>query len=168
MNHAERERQFLELFASHKERLHRLCYGYLGAAEDIDDLFQEIMIHVWNSLPEFRGEAAIGTWLYRIAINTALLYRRKQKPTEPLPELPDGGRGAHQSLEDEERLSALRQAIARLPGQDRLIVTLLLEGLSYREIAEITGLTVNHVGVKLTRIRKSIEESMTEVSHGGI
>jgi RNA polymerase sigma-70 factor, ECF subfamily len=168
MNHRERERQFLDLFATHKERLHRLCHGYLGAAEDIDDLFQEIMINVWNSLPAFRGEAAIGTWLYRIAVNTALLYRRKQKPTEPLEDFPDRGRGAHQHLEDEERLTALREAIARLPGQDRLIVTLLLEGLSYREIAEITGLTVNHVGVKLTRIRKSIEETVTEVNHGGI
>jgi RNA polymerase sigma-70 factor (ECF subfamily) len=168
MSHRERERRFLDLLATHKQRLLRLCYGYLGTAEDVDDLFQEIMVNVWNGLPDFRGEAAIGTWLYRIAVNTALLYRRKQKPTEPLSDLPDGGKGAQQHLEDQERLSALREAISRLPGQDRLVVTLLLEGLSYREIAEITGLSVNHVGVKLTRIRKSIEEILMEVNHGRI
>ena len=168
MTQPERERQFLELLATHQNRLKRLCYGYLGSREEVEDLFQEIMINVWNSLPGFRGDASAGTWLYRIAVNTALLYRRKRRPTLPLVEIPDSGAGAQQSLEDEERLAALHHAIASLPAQERLIVTLLLEGLSYKEIAEITGLTANHVGVKLTRIRKSMEESLAEVKHGRV
>jgi RNA polymerase sigma-70 factor, ECF subfamily len=68
----------------------------------------------------------------------------------------------------QERLAALRAAIAELPDQDRLVITLLLEGLSYREIAEITGLTVNYVGVKLSRIKHAIEQRLTEVHHGEI
>ena len=166
MNHAEREERFLEIFAAHKDRLHRLCYGYLGSNEDLDDLFQEVMVNVWNGLPGFRGDSAVSTWVYRIAVNTALIHRRKRRPTEPLVDVADRGGGVHQCLEEEERLAVLRRAIASLPAPDRLVVTLLLEGLSYKEIAEITGLTVNHVGVKLTRIRKSMEEMMTEVSHG--
>jgi RNA polymerase sigma factor (sigma-70 family) len=110
MNRAERERLFQELFAANKERVRRLCYGYLGPAGEVDDLFQEIMVHVWNSLPSFRGESAPGTWLYRIAINTALVYRRKRRTTEPLPELADRGSGAHQDLEARERLTALHRA----------------------------------------------------------
>jgi len=162
MNHAERERVFTDLFQRHKAPIERLCFAYLNSAAETEDLFQEVMSNVWNALPNFRGESQHSTWLYRIAVNTALLYRRKRRPSEPLPELPDPAAGAHQNLEDQERLSLLRAAIAELPDQDRLIITLLLEGLSYREIAEITGLTVNYVGVKLTRIKHAIEQRLNQ------
>lgn len=168
MNHAERERMFEELFQRHKAPIQRLCFAYLNSPGEVEDLFQEIMSNVWNALPKFRGEAQAGTWLYRIAVNTALLYRRKWRPAEPLPEVVDESAGAHRDLEDRERLDALRRAIAVLPDQDRLVVTLLLEGLSYREIAEVTGLTVNYVGVKLSRIKQAIEQRMTEECHGAI
>ena len=168
MNHSERERIFEELFERHKAPIQRLCFAYLNAADEVEDLFQEIMSNVWHALPGFRGEAQASTWLYRIAVNTALLYRRKLRKGEPLREVADRSAGAHQNLEERERLDALRRAIAVLPDQDRLIVTLLLEGLSYREIAEVTGLTVNYVGVKLSRIRQAIEQRMTEECHGAI
>ena len=169
MTRGERERLFGELFAENRARIQRLCYGYLGPGGDVDDLFQEIMINAWNSLPSFRGDSRASTWLYRVAVNTALVHRRKRRPTEPLPDVVrDPARGAHQNLEDEERLAALRTAVATLPDQDRLIITLLLEGLSYKEIGEITGLTVNHVGVKISRIKQTLEELLTEANHGAI
>ncbi len=168
MNHAERERMFEDLFQRHKAPIQRLCFSYLNSSAEVEDLFQEIMSNVWNALPKFRGEAQAGTWLYRIAVNTALLYRRKWRRGEPLPELADPSAGAHRDLEDRERLAALRRAIALQPEQDRLVITLLLEGLSYREIAEVTGLTVNYVGVKLSRIKQAIEQDMTEDCHGTI
>jgi RNA polymerase sigma-70 factor (ECF subfamily) len=168
MTHAERERLFLELLAENKVRIQRLCYGYLNASADVEDLFQEIMTNLWNSLPAFRGEAKASTWLYRIAVNTALLYRKKWKRGEELTDLPDTRGGPHQDLETQERLAALRKAIATLPDQDRLIVTLLLEGLSYREIADITGITINYVGVKISRIKQTIEQLITEVEYGAV
>lgn len=170
MNYAERERLFLELLQNNKSRIQRLCFAYLNSTTDIDDLFQEIMTNVWNALPGFRGDSHPNTWLYRIAVNTALIYRRRQRPMNPLPEgdLADCTPSTHARLEDEERLAALRRAIAALPDQDRLIITLLLESLSYRDIAEITGLTVNHVGVKISRIKQVIEHRMTEVNHGAV
>ena len=168
MTRAEREQLFHELFAENRARIQRLCYGYLGPGGEVDDLFQEIMVNVWNSLPGFRGESRASTWLYRVAVNTALIYRRKRRSTEPLPELRDPARGVQQNLEDEERLAALRAAIATLPDQDRLIVTLLLEGLSYKEISEITGLTVNHVGVKISRIKQVLEDMLTEAHNGAV
>jgi RNA polymerase sigma-70 factor (ECF subfamily) len=172
MTHTERERMFEELFQRHKAPIQRLCFAWLNSAGEVEDLFQEIMSHVWHALPGFRGEAKASTWLYRIAVNTALLYRRKWRRGEPLPDvLPDvadPSAGAHQDLEDRERLDALRRAIAVLPDQERLVITLLLEGLSYREIAEVTGLTVNYVGVKVSRIKQAIEQLMTEECHGRI
>jgi len=170
MNHAERERLFLDLFQQNKSRMHRLCFAYLNSPSDIDDLFQEIMTNLWNALPSFRGDSHPNTWLYRIAVNTALLYRRRQRPSAPLPEIepPDLSPSTQQQMESAERLTALRRAIAELGDQDRLIITLLLESLSYKEIAEITGLTVNHVGVKISRIKHAIEQRITEVSHGAV
>jgi RNA polymerase sigma-70 factor (ECF subfamily) len=165
MTRAEREHLFSELFAGNQARIERLCYGYLGPCGEVEDLFQEIMINVWNSLPSFRGESRPGTWLYRIAVNTALIYRRKRRATEPLPELVDPAHGAQQTLEDRERLAALYSTIATLPDQDRVVITLLLDGLSYKEIAEITGLTVNHVGVKISRIKQVLEAQILEVQH---
>ena len=168
MKHSERERLFLDLFRANKPRIERLCYGYLGSRDEVEDLFQEIMANVWNSLPSFREESSAATWLYRIAINTALVYRRKRRPAEELTDIADQRGSPYHDLEQQERLAALRTAIAGLPDQDRLIVTLLLEGLSYREIAEVTGITVNYVGVKISRIKQVLEDRMTEVSHGAI
>jgi RNA polymerase sigma-70 factor (ECF subfamily) len=166
MDHSERERLFLELFHQHRARIQRLCWGYLNSAAESEDLFQEIMTNVWNSLPGFRGDSQPGTWLYRIAVNTALMHRRKQKPAGELTDLPDRAASAQQNLEQQEKLAALHRAIATLADQDRVIVTLLLEGLSYREISGITGLSVNYVGVKINRIKQTIEQKMTEVSRG--
>jgi len=166
MTQGEREGLFEELFQRHKAPLERLCFAYLNAPAEVEDLFQEIMSNVWNALPKFRGEAQMGTWVYRIAVNTALLHRRKQRPAEALIEVADPAADAHQNLEAEQRLAALRRAIAVLPGQERLVITLLLEGLSYKEIAEVTGLTVNYVGVKISRIKQAIEQRMTEECHG--
>lgn len=101
-------------------------------------------------------------------MNTALVYRRKRKRGEELTDIADERSGPHQDLEQRERLAALRAAIATLSDQDRLIVTLLLEGMSYREMADITGISVNYVGVKISRIKETLEEMMTEVHHGAI
>ena len=161
MNHAERESTFVRLFEDNRASIRRLCYGYLNSAAEVDDLFQEIMTNAWNALPNFRGEAKISTWLYRIAVNTAIVHRRRQRPSEELGDFPDCHASAQQDLEQRERLEALYRAIAQLGDQDRLIVTLLLEGLSYKEIADITGITVNYVGVKIVRIKQALEQLMT-------
>ena len=89
MTYAERERLFVSLFEQNRAGIRRLCCSYLNSASEVDDLFQEIMTNVWNSLVNFRGEAKLSTWVYRIAVNTALIYRRRRKPLEELPDMPD-------------------------------------------------------------------------------
>jgi RNA polymerase sigma-70 factor (ECF subfamily) len=166
MTYAERERLFVALFEQSRAGLRRLCYAYLNSASDVDDLFQEIMTNVWNNLPKFRGDAKLSTWVYRIAVNTALIHRRRRRPSEELSDMADYRRSVQQDLEQNEQLEALHRAIAQLGDQDRLVVSLLLEGLSYKEIAEVTGLTVNYVGVKISRIKDTLEQLISEVSHG--
>ena len=169
MNHAERERIFLELFQRHKAPLQRLCFAYLNRAGR-------------RSKTSFRRSCPTsGTPCPAFAANRSPAPGSTASPSIPpsstaasgsaansFPNLPTPAAGVQQNLEDQERLAALRSAIAELPGQDRLIITLLLEGLSYREIAEVTGLTVNYVGVKLSRIKHTIEQRMTEVTHGTV
>jgi len=167
MDSAQRERLFLDLFRDNKSRILRLCSAYLGSSAEAEDLFQDIMTNVWHHLPSFRGEAKASTWLYRIAINTALMYRRKRKAAQALGRPERMERPAAAPAEPE-RLADLRRAIAELPGQDRLIVSLLLEGLSYKEIAEITGMTANYVGVKIARIKQALEQRLSEVAHGAV
>jgi RNA polymerase sigma-70 factor, ECF subfamily len=168
MTYAEREQLFIDLFEQRRAGIRRLCYSYLNSASEVDDLFQEIMTNVWNSLPNFRAEASLSTWVYRIAVNTALIHRRRRRPSEELPDMPDPRVSTERDLERREQLEALHHAIAQLGGQDRLIVSLLLEGLSYKEIADVTGITVNYVGVKISRIKQALEQLMTEVSHGRV
>jgi RNA polymerase sigma-70 factor (ECF subfamily) len=172
MTSAERHKLFLELLEEHRPRILRLCRAYLSSSQEVDDLFQEIMVNVWRSLDSFRHEAKITTWLYRVAVNTALLYRRSLARAETLggratgQEMPDVPSRPEPAIDEDERLMTLRRAIAALAAEDRLLVTLLLEELSYKEMAEITGITVNYVGVKISRIKQTLEKLMREPSHG--
>ena len=168
MNAKDRERLFVELFNEYRERIMRLCRGYVDSPADAEDLFQEIMTRVWDGLPGFRGEARPSTWLYRIAVNSALLYRRRKVPSVPLGEIADSGAAAPDKIEKQELRTALHRAIAALREPDRLIASLLLEGLSYKDIAEITGLSVNYVGVKISRIKHALEGSLRDFRHGRV
>ena len=166
MTQAERERIFVQLFEESRASIRRLCYGYLNSATEVDDLFQEIMTNVWNALPSFRGDSKITTWLYRIAVNTAIVHQRKHRSAEELHVVADVRATPQQDLEQREQLELLHRAIAQLEDRDRLIVSLLLEGISYKEIADITGISVNYVGVKIVRIKQGLEQFMREVTHG--
>ncbi len=77
MNQKEKEKLFSEIYTSFKAKIHRICNGFIYEKEQVDDLFQEIMINIWNSLERFRGDSQIGTWIYKVAVNTALLYKQK-------------------------------------------------------------------------------------------
>jgi RNA polymerase sigma-70 factor, ECF subfamily len=150
MTYAEREKLFVYLFEQTRAGVRRLCYSYLNSANEVDDLVQEIMTNVWNSLPNFRGEAMLSTWVYRIAVNTALIYRRRRRPSEELTDIPDHRVSTQRDLEREEQLQALHPAIAQLGDQDRLIVSLLLEGLSNMEYKPLME--------RLAPVRAALEE----------
>jgi RNA polymerase sigma-70 factor (ECF subfamily) len=168
MTYAERERFFMDLFEQNRAGIRRLCYSYLNSSSEVDDLFQEIMTNVWNGLPNFRSEAKLSTWVYRIAVNTALIYQRRRKPSEELADMPDHRVSTQRDLERQEQLENLHRAISQLGDQDRLIVSLLLEGFNYKEIADVTGITANYVGVKISRIKQLLEQLMREVNHGAV
>jgi RNA polymerase sigma-70 factor, ECF subfamily len=157
------EEQFSRIFADNRRRIYRLCYSYLDSRSLVDDLFQEIWLNIWRALPSFRGEAQVSTWLYRIAVNTALLFnqrtrrRRVETPLDPAAaELPDARVNPEEETATSQKLDRLRRAIATLSGADRLLIALYLEGASYRELSQVIGISVDNVGVRLNRLRTTL------------
>ncbi len=151
------DQQFLDILNNHRGLIYKVCNLYCSDAEDRKDLFQEIVLQVWKSLGSFRGEAAITTWMYRIALNTAITHFKKEKRAgNPVPlfdiDIPD----VMESEDTEELTKQLFKAIDHLNKIDKSIILLYLEEKSYDEISEITGLTKSNVGVKLNRIKTKL------------
>lgn len=151
------EALFLALVSKHQGIIHKICRLYRDVQVDREDLFQEIMFQLWKSHHTFKNESKISTWIYRVALNTAIAsFRRKKHAIEYAPVLPD----LADEQPDEEltfRQERLFNALKRLNDGDKAIITLYLEDLSYQQIAEITGISENNVGVKLNRIKIKIK-----------
>jgi len=152
------EKPFLALIQEHQGIIHKICRLYRDSKEDREDLFQEITYQLWKSFPAFKGEAKISTWMYRIALNTAIAsFRKKRLDVEyqpVLPDLPDQEVNEEQAIRQERLFGALKQ----LNESERAIITLYLDELSYRQIAEIIGINENNVGVKINRIKLKIQK----------
>lgn len=160
MHRKEKEKIFSEIYADYKNRIHRICYGYIYEKDQVEDLFQEIMINIWNSLERFRGDSRIGTWVYKVAVNSALLYNKKNKfygkLSFSIPETTFTDTETDDYRLREEKLRMLAHCISKLEKGDRIIISLILEELSYEQVSEITGITVSNVGVKVNRIKKKL------------
>jgi RNA polymerase sigma-70 factor (ECF subfamily) len=158
---------FNSLYESHFDKVSRLCRGYFAGDEaESLDAAQEVFIKIWEHLESFRGESSIGTWIYRIAVNTCLLHLRKQssKKRKMLPELPLMDTDA--SMQEEgERLQKMYQCINRLSATDKVITLMMLEGIGYSEISSIVGINEDTLRVRIHRIKKSLTEC---VHHGNV
>ena len=158
MRDSERDRIFGEWLSSHKGILFKVVHAYAFEHGDRQDLFQEIVIQVWRSVDAFRGESSVPTWLYRVALNTAIAWTRKehrhQRGKQPLEQVEPWLTGS--SGEPDSRVEWLYAQIAQLKDVDRSVALLLLDGFSYREIASIIGISESNVGVKINRIKSSL------------
>ena len=147
--------QFTELMEAYAGPIRRLCAVYADSRADREDLFQDIFLAVWRSLPHFRHDATVRTWLYRVAHNVALTWRvrhrRRQSRESPL--LDDMAAPSEMDL----RRLALTRAIAAMSPGDRALTLLWLEGLSAVEIEDVTGVKAATVAVRLSRIRKHLQ-----------
>ncbi|HOZ78680.1 MAG TPA: sigma-70 family RNA polymerase sigma factor [Ferruginibacter sp.] len=152
------EKEFLAAVHQHQRIIYKVCRIYRDNREDQEDLFQEIVYQLWKSFPGFKSESKISSWIYRIALNTAIaVYRKPKLPVDLYKELPDQIQTAQEKpvSENEERLF---NAFRKLNDAEKAVVSLFLEDFSYKEISEITGLSENNVGVRLTRIKNKLKE----------
>lgn len=158
-----KELEFEQLYKSHKDKIFRLCLGFVKDKELAHDLFQEILIKIWKHLDSFRKESDISTWIYRVAYNTAITFSSKEKKQPTQEDLPSGmdlAEPENTSQEDELKLQKLYNAINSLPETDRVIALLLLENTSYKTIAAVTGISENYVAVKVNRIKSSLTQKL--------
>lgn len=153
------ETEFVQLLFKNQGIIGKVCSIYCNQQADYEDLFQEITYHAWKGYPNFRGEAKFSTWLYRIALNTAISSFRRRKPAVALVSiLPD--QISEPSAEVNDRKQQLLWAIKKLNEGERAIIALYLEEMSYQEIAEIIGITENNVGVKINRIKNKLYQML--------
>jgi len=141
----------------HKGLIFKALRAYTINKAEAEDLFQEIAIQIWRSVPSFRGEASVTTWLYRITLNTAIKWKQKERKHNQSESLDS----THHILEEQkaqpdERLTWLYEEIHKLDTIDRSITLLFLEGFSYKEMAAMLGITESNVGVKINRIKKQL------------
>ena len=160
-------------FSTVAEQFHPLMYktsrSFTQSEADFQDLYQEMLIQLWQALPRFKGQSALSTYVYRIVLNTAMTYRRQAKKHAILSDLPEEGLAVEDSgaAEKEREVQMLYQAIYALPTADRSLILLYLDGKKYQEIAEILGLTSTHVGVKVSRLKKRLETELKRLGYAG-
>ena len=151
------EKEFLKIVEANQGIIFKVCKLYRNNKEDQEDLFQEIVLQLWKAFPLFRKESKVSTWMYRIALNTAIAVFRKNKIeieyNETISKEIHSGQVNEQS-QNEERLF---DAIRRLNQAERAIIALFLEDFTYKEIGDITGITENYVGVKINRIKEKLK-----------
>lgn len=168
----EQEQQFIfdQWLQQHRTLFFKVVRMYAFNSMDQDDLFQEIAIQVWHSVPAFRHESAVSTWLYRIAFNTAIKWSRKERKHRHTGDFTDESMHVLQPTGPpiEERLAWLYEEIARLNAVDRSLTLLVLEGMSYKEMSAILGITESNIGVKINRIKKYLVSQSKKSSTYGI
>ena len=158
-----KEREFSDLIKDNQGLIIKISRMYTHSQEDEKDLFQEIVLQLWRSYGSFKGNSKITTWMYRIALNTAITLFRKKSRSIKTDELQD----FHYTKETEEddseqaqQISTLYSIIKMLPDTERAIVMMYLDDLPYKEIAANLGITEGNARVKMNRLKKTLKELM--------
>jgi len=155
------EQQFAQMVREHKTTIYTVCYMFSKDEDEVNDLFQEVLINLWKGYESFKGMSDVKTWIYRVSLNTCISQDRKKKSRKKnevgmdVNLLKDG-------TENSKQIRMLHERINRLDIFDRAIILLWLENQSYDEIAAIVGISVKNVSVKLLRIKKKLMEMSDE------
>ena len=152
-----KEREFAQIVLENKRRIYTVCYMFSKDADEVNDLFQEILVNLWKCLQSYEGDKFISTWVWRVSLNTCINYSKKQK--RALEKVPlDVNINLFEDMDDDSmQIRQLYDRINKLGYIDRSIILMWLENLSYDEIGSILGITANNVSGKLVRIREKLK-----------
>jgi len=156
MGNSEPEKRFIEMIKQNERVIYKVCSFYASDDEPLSDLYQDVVCNLWTAYPKFRGECSISTWMYRIALNTCISNFRKKKRTPQSIDL-SGLQDAFIQPDDfTAEIKEMYRLIRQLRNLERAIILLYLEEKSYQEIADITGLSLSNVAVKLKRVKEKL------------
>lgn len=153
----QQEKDFSRMIREQKATIYTVCYMFSKDKEEIDDLFQEVLVKLWQGYDSFQGKSDLRTWIYRVSLNTCISIDRKKKRRKTQPLL-EGVDLFDKNDADNRQTDMLHERIGKLQAFDRAIVLLWLEDMSYEEIAQIVGISVKNVSVKLYRIKEQLKQ----------
>jgi RNA polymerase sigma-70 factor (ECF subfamily) len=157
------EKEFVAIINQHRGLVYKICHLYARDRDDQQDLFQDIVLQLWRAFPSFRKESLITTWMYRVALNTAISWFRKEKRKPGIQKI-SGAELQLPDLEPTTETEILHQAIQLLTHVEKAIIILYLDEKSYQEISDIMGITLSNVGVKINRIKMKLEKIVKTLS----
>lgn len=151
-----KEKRFEQIVTETKSMIYTVCYMFSKDQQEVEDLFQQSLINMWNGFDGFQDKSSVKTWVYRVSLNTCISWDRKKKvKTEPL----DMNMNLFTDQdEDTKQINMLYRRINQLGPFDRAIVLLWLENMSYQEIGDIVGISAKNVSVRLVRIREELKK----------
>ncbi|SDX73085.1 RNA polymerase sigma factor [Flavobacterium degerlachei] len=156
---------FEEIIERNKHKIFRICRIYAAAPLEPQDLFQEVIFQIWKSLEKFEGKSSVDTWIYKITINVCLRSKMKfdksNSKTDRFESIHFSPVEKEIDTSEQEKFKFLKECISTLNETDTSLIVLYLDDLSYKEIAVITGLSENHIAVKMKRIREKLFECIT-------
>ena len=155
MNHQESE--FSQLVREQKSTIYTVCYMFSKDQDEVNDLFQEILVNLWKGYDGFEGRSDVRTWVYRVSLNTCISQDRKKKRQKTVPLTMNINLFSDQD-EDTKQVAMLRRRISKLGPFDRAIILLWLENMSYEEIGQVVGISTKNVSVRLFRIKEQLKE----------
>lgn len=155
-------KEFTDIIQKHSALINKVCYFYASDQLPFEDLRQEVYLNIWQALPQFRGESKLSTWLYRIAVNSALMVIRSSKTKMETVSMDFGLLNVSSEIDDiqKENLQAMYSIINRLENIEKAIILLWLDEHSYEEIGETLGMNRNTVATKIRRIKEKLSKSM--------
>jgi len=163
----DREQQFRQLINENRDRIYRICVYHSSCREDCEDMFQQVLINIWSSLQNFRGDSKVSTWIYRIALNTSIDFnraesRRRRNYQQMVQEfrMVSGQDERWEKLRKEKMLEEIYTRIVQFSVIDKLIMSLFMEEVSSREIAEVVGISEGNVRIKIHRIRENLKSML--------
>ncbi|WP_209319899.1 RNA polymerase sigma factor [Ancylomarina longa] len=168
-----KEDRFNQILSENRERIQRICRYYSSNSEDQKDMYQEVLVNIWKSLDNFRGDSAISTWVYRVAVNTSLSFTGKafkqmklivNTDTQNLSSILDD-ESLEAKYKEEARFNQFQNELNQLSVIDKALISLMLEGLKMKEIADIIGISESNVKVKIHRIKIYLKTKLTGGKH---
>ena len=151
-----KEQEFSRMVREHKSTIYTVCYMF--SKDEVSDLFQETLINLWKGFDSFRHESKLSTWIYRVAMNTCISADRKKRKQGTKVPLSMNIDLYNDEDHETKQVRQLHERIQRLDLIDRALVMMWLEGMNYDEIADVIGISVKNVGVKLVRIKEKLKQ----------